>query len=95
MKIGYYVQGHTDEAVIGGLVERWCPNAELAEGRFRGASRESFRRELGKSLMDLHGDKECDVMVVLTDADANRWRDVKRQEWDRIPDVYRTYLKIV
>lgn len=42
MKIGYYVQGDADEAVVWGLAKRWCPDAELAEGRFRGASRESF-----------------------------------------------------
>ena len=53
MKIGYYVQGDADEAVVWGLAKRWCPDAELAEGQFRGASKESFRREIAKSLMDL------------------------------------------
>ena len=86
MKIGYYVQGDTDEAVVWGLAKRWCPGAELAEGRFRGASKQSFRREIANSLMDLKSDKKCDVIVVLTDADANRWRDVKRRESDRISE---------
>ncbi len=85
MKIGYYVQGDTDEAVVKGLAKRWCPDAELAEGRFRGASRESFRREIAKSLWALKY-QGCDILVVLTDADANRWRDVKRRESDRIPE---------
>ena len=49
MKIGYYVQGDTDEAVVWGLAKRWCPDAELAEGRFRGASKESFRREIANA----------------------------------------------
>ncbi len=84
MKIGYYVQGDTDEAVIRGLAKRWCPDAELAEGRFRGSSRESFRRQIANSLMDLKSHKRCDLIVVLTDADANPWRDVKRRESDRI-----------
>lgn len=86
MKIGYYVQGDTDEAVVWGLAKRWCPNAELEEGRFRGSSKESFRREIANSLRDLKSDKRCDILVFLTDADANPWRDVKRRESDRIPE---------
>ena len=86
MKIGYYVQGDADEAVVWGLRKRWCPDAELAEGQFRGASKESFRREIAKSLMDLKSHKRCDILVFLTDADANPWRDVKRLESDRIPE---------
>lgn len=88
MRIGYYVQGHTDEAVVWGLAGRWCPDAALAPGRFRGSSKESFRRELRKSLMDLAGQQACDVVVVLTDADVNAWRDVKTRETAKIPDEY-------
>ena len=86
MKIGYYVQGATDEAVVWGLATRWCPNAELAEGRFRGSTRASFRRELRNSLVDLINDKDCGLVVVLTDADANPWREVKKRESAKIPD---------
>ena len=43
MKIGYYVQGDTDEAVIWGLAQRWCPDAELAPGKFRGTSGDSLQ----------------------------------------------------
>ena len=86
MRIGYFVQGGADEAVVQGLADRWCPGAELAEGRFRGSSRESFRREIRKGLLDLKDSKACDALVVLTDADANRWQDVKRREWRRVPD---------
>jgi hypothetical protein len=85
MKIGYYVQGAADEAFVHGLAERWCPQAELAPGKFRGQSRESFRREIAKALWDLRDDKHCSVLVVLTDSDVNPWRDVKRREWDRVP----------
>ena len=85
MKIGYYVQGDADEAVVWGLAKRWCPDAELEEGRFRGSSKESFRREIANSLMDLKSDKRCDVIVVLTDADANRWQRVKQAERKKIP----------
>lgn len=85
MKIGYYVQGAADEAVVWGLCDRWCPQAELAEAKFRGSSGESFRRELPKALRDLRDAKECDVLVVLTDSDVNDWRDVQKRETDRIP----------
>lgn len=84
MKIGYYVQGHTDEAVVKGLAKRWCPDAELEKERFRGASGESFRREISDSLLALK-DKRCDILVVLTDSDANRWRKVKNRESAKIP----------
>lgn len=89
MKIGYYVQGDADEAVVWGLARRWCPDAALAPGRFRGSSKESFRRELGKSLMDLVGHQACDVVVVLTDADVKPWRRVRRNETTKIPGEYR------
>jgi hypothetical protein len=85
MKIGYYVQGTADEAFVHGLAVRWCPDAELAQGKFRGSSGESFRREVAKALRDLRDDKHCDVIVVLTDSDVNPWREVKRREWDRVP----------
>ena len=53
MKIGYYVQGAMDVAFVWGLARRWCPHAELAEPVMRGSSRESFRREIRKALLDL------------------------------------------
>ncbi len=86
MKIGYYVQGAADEAFVMGLAERWCPHAELAEGKFRGSSQESFRREIEKALWDLRDDKRCHVLVVLTDSDVAPWRKVKQREWQRVPD---------
>jgi hypothetical protein len=85
MKIGYYVQGAADEAVVHGLAVRWCPAAELAPGKFRGRSGASFRREIAAALRDLRDDKHCDVLVVLTDSDVSSWRDVKRREWQRVP----------
>ena len=42
MKIGYCVQGTTDEAFVRGLVQRWCPEAELAPGKFRGSREGRF-----------------------------------------------------
>ena len=83
MKIGYYVQGTTDEAFVHGLANRWCPEADLAPGKFRGSSRISFRREIAKALWDLRDDKRCDVLVVLTDSDVTPWRAVKQREWEQ------------
>ena len=39
--------------------------------------------------MDLAGHKACSVVVVLTDADVNPWREVRRREAARIPENYR------
>lgn len=86
MKVGYYVQGVADEAVVRGLADRWCPGAEFAAGPFRGSSPVSFRREIRKALLDLKDSKACGALVVLTDADDNRWQDVKRREWGKVPD---------
>ena len=85
MKIGYYVQGDADEAFIRGLAQRWCPAVELAPGKFRGASRESFRREIKNALIALKNAQECHILVVLTDSDVNPWRDIKRREWGKVP----------
>ncbi len=87
MKIGYYVQGDADEAVVKGLAKRWCPDAKLVKGQFRGSTKASLKRELRIALsMDLKDDKGCDILVFLTDADAKRWQDVKKEEWDKIPE---------
>ena len=45
MKIGYSVEGSTDRAVLQGLKQRWCPEAQLVEGRFRGTSGQSQHRD--------------------------------------------------
>jgi len=86
MKIGYYVQGTTDDAFIEGLRRRWCPDAELAPPKFRGRMNKiSFRRAIETSLWALRDKDRCDVLVVLTDSDVNPWRDVKRREWNHVP----------
>jgi hypothetical protein len=85
MKIGYFVQGAADEAFIHGLARRWCPDAQLAPGKFRGGSRQSLRRELPKALRDLREFQNCDILVVLTDSDTRPWREVRQEEWNRVP----------
>jgi hypothetical protein len=85
MRIGYYIQGAADEALVHGLAARWCPGADLGARKFRGESGISFRREIAKNLWDLRDNSRCDYLVVLTDSDENPWRDVKRREAERIP----------
>ena len=86
MRIGYFVQGSADEAFVWGLVHRYCPEASMEEGKFRGKSGESLKRELPKALRDLHDNKRCDYLIVLNDADKRQWRDVWIEEWPRVPD---------
>jgi hypothetical protein len=86
MKIGCYVQGTADEAVVRGLAKRWCPGAKLAPSKFRGESGVSFRREIARALRDLRDNRRCDYLVVLTDSDKRSWREVKRREWEHVPD---------
>ncbi|MCK4659705.1 MAG: hypothetical protein KAV82_09320 [Phycisphaerae bacterium] len=86
MRIGYAVQGSTDRAFLHGLKERWCKDAEMVEGAFRGSTGLSLRRELAKICDDLFCRKGCDVIVFLSDADEANWRDIQRQEIGKVPD---------
>lgn len=85
MKIGYFVQGSADVAFVKGLADKYCPEATLALGKFRGSSGLSLRREIPKALKDLHDNHSCDYLVVLTDSDEAEWREVHTKEWERIP----------
>jgi len=89
MKIGYSVEGSTDRGLISGLKNRWCPDAELVEGRFRGSTHTSLRREYQK-ICDEFQFKSVDWMVFLTDANMRLWRDVQREERGRFPEDCRT-----
>lgn len=84
MNIGYSVQGSTDRAFLVGLKTRWCPDANLIEGRFRGSTRDSLRREYRKICAEFQ-EKSVDVMVFLTDADTGEWREVQKNERAKFP----------
>jgi hypothetical protein len=84
LKIGFFVQGDADQAFVDGLRLRWCPEAVLEAGQFRGSGGISLRRELPKAIRALKL-KGCDVVVVLTDCDEADWRDVRRREGEKIP----------
>jgi hypothetical protein len=72
MRIGYCVEGSTDRALLIGLHRRWCPAAEMMEGRFRGAFR---RREIPKACRELEH-KGADLIIMMRDANDENWRDV-------------------
>jgi len=78
MRIGYSVEGHTDKALLWGLRNRWCPQAELVQGRFRGESGQSLRREIRKTCTELCS-KGVDIIIFLCDANRERWREVLRR----------------
>ncbi len=89
MKIGFYVQGAADEALIVGLRNRWCPDAELFRGPFRGKSRVSHKRDFRITLTKLRDSMQCEILLILTDSDQFPTRDVKRQDWGRVPEEFR------
>ena len=91
MRIGYAVQGSTDRAFLHGLKGRWCEDAEMIEGAFRGSTGLSLRRELAKICDDLFSQKGCDVIVFLSDADDANWRGIQRREVGKLPDSIRPF----
>jgi hypothetical protein len=72
MRIGYCVEGSADRALLVGLHRRWCPAAEMIEGKFRGAFR---RREIPKACIELQY-KGADIIIMLRDANDENWREV-------------------
>ena len=81
MSIGYSVEGATDRAFLEGLRQRWCPDARLIEGAFRGPH---IRREIPKICREL-SHKGANVIVFLTDANKQDWRKVKKRESHLVP----------
>jgi len=88
MSIGYSVEGATDRAFLEGLRQRWCPDAVLTEGSFRGASGISLRRDIPSICRELNH-KGASVIVFLTDANEQDWRQVKRRESGHVPVAFR------
>jgi hypothetical protein len=88
MKIGYSVEGSTDRAIITGLKNRWCPSAELLEGKFRGLTHTSRHREIPKICQEL-SIKQADLIIFLTDSNVNPWRKVQKGDRDKCPAEYK------
>ena len=93
MKIGYCVEGATDRAFLAGLKQRWCPHADLQEGRFRGSTGDSLTRELPRICCEL-STKSCDAIVFLTDANKRKWREIRKEQRQRVPQEYQ-HLTII
>jgi hypothetical protein len=85
MSIGYSVEGSTDRAFVEGLRQRWCPGVILIEGAFRG---KSIRRAIPNICREL-SHKGASVIVFLTDANDQNWREVRRRESNLVPDEFR------
>ena len=84
MKIGYSVEGSTDRALLWGLRDRWCPDAQMIQGHFRGSTGVSMRREIRK-IWDEFLQKGVDVAVFFMDANDRNWREVKNETRERVP----------
>ena len=85
MKIAFCVEGSGDRAVVRGLRDRWCPQAELLEGRFRG---QLPRSQIPKECRILT-DKGADLIVFLRDSNLENWRDVLREDQEKCPPEFR------
>lgn len=84
MIIGYSCEDSTHRAFIKGLRKRWCPNAELLEGSFRGATQLSLKRERKKICIELFL-KSADVIVFLADSDVSDWHERWKNERNKLP----------
>jgi len=85
MKIAFCVEGSADRAMLVGLRDRWCPDAELVEGRFRG---QLPRSQIPKECKILT-EKGADLIVFLRDSNLEPWRDVLRADESKCPPEYR------
>ena len=66
MKIGYIIEGISDEAFITGLRNRWCKHAKLEPLAFRGTALHPRKYPGFCKEGQLKG---CDVVIVLKDSD--------------------------
>ena len=69
MTIAFCVEGSGDRVILHGLRDRWCPQAELVEGRFRG---QLPRSQISKECKTLTS-RGADLMAFMRD--ANRQND--------------------
>ncbi len=88
MKIAFCVEGGADRAILKGLRDRWCPQAELVEGRFRG---QPPRSQISKECKVLSA-KGADLIIFLRDANLENWREVLRADGAKCPRSSATSL---
>ncbi len=90
-KIGIIYQGPNDLGFLQGLCRRLRCDAELIPAISRGRTRISIRRQASKIWQSFRK-AGVDLVVRLTDADAERWQDVKREEERHFPQEARSVL---
>ncbi len=90
-KIGIIYQGPNDLGFLQGLRRRLRCEAELIPAISRGRTRISIRRQASKIWLSFRKAR-VDLVVRLTDADTDRWQDVKREEERRFPQEARSVL---
>ncbi|MBF0523752.1 MAG: hypothetical protein HQK56_01500 [Deltaproteobacteria bacterium] len=88
MKVGYSVEGSTDRAFLRGLRDRWCLEATLLEGRFRGQSGQSQRREIPNTCLELTS-KSVDLIIFMRDANNEDWQEVLKGDSNRCREEHR------
>lgn len=88
MKIGCHIEGIADRCFVEGLLARYCQHAELIEPIRRGGRKGKklrLRHDIRQAVVELRA-KRADYIVILTDADNQKWRDKKNKELDHVPD---------
>ncbi len=85
MKIAFCVEGGADRALLHGLRDRWCRDAELLEGRFRG---QLPRSQIPKECRILSA-KGADLIIFLRDANLEDWREVLKADEAKCPLAFR------
>jgi hypothetical protein len=85
MRIAFCVEGSADRAILYGLRDRWCRDAELMEGRFRG---QLPRSQIPKECKVLSA-KGADLIIFLRDANLENWREVLRADMAKCPPAFR------
>lgn len=86
MRIAYCVEGSADRALLRGLRDRWCPRAELVEGRFRGSRLP--RSQIAKECRILT-QLGADLIIFLRDANLEHWREVLSADEAKCPAEFR------
>ena len=81
MRIGFLGEDSAHEAVIIGLAQRWCPQAEVVGGKdyYRGHGKRR-RRQLRDAVPELLDVEKCDCVVLLVDSDNDTWSEAVKGE---------------
>jgi hypothetical protein len=90
-RIGIIYQGPNDKGLLMGIRDRLGCGAELIEPRIRGRTQKSTWKTCRKN-WERFQRQGVDLVVRLTDADGDRWQEVKREEQSAFPDEARAIL---